>query len=120
MRYCTLRVHLTGVLNKMKQKANIKFSTFILKVIFTLWFGGHLIKTAQNKKYQIDKVYYYVVIFYHYFIYPFLFFYLLGMFLEKGFSVLMSFFATFSALFFIDILLAFIAPIKEVSESNNS
>jgi hypothetical protein len=104
----------------MKQKMNMKFSTLTLKILFALWFGSHLIKTAQNKKYQINKVYYYVVVVYHYLIYPFLFFYLFGMFLEKGLSVLMSFLVTFLVLFFVDILLAFIAPIKEVSEGKNS
>jgi len=101
---------------------NMKFSTLTLKILFALWFGSHLIKTAQNKNYviQINKVYYYVVVVYHYLIYPFLFFYLFGMFLEKGFSVFMSFLVTFSILFFVDILLAFIAPIKEVFEGKNS
>ena len=56
----------------MKPKIDIKFSTLTLKITFSLWFGNHLIKTVQNKKYQINKVYYYVVVVYHYLIYPFL------------------------------------------------
>ncbi len=103
----------------MIHRKKAKLWAFTLKVIYALWFGGHTIKISENKIYQINIVYFYMVIIYHYFIYPFLFFYLLGMFFDKGFSVLTSFSIAFLVLFFIDILLAFITPIKKLPESKN-